>query len=280
MRRKTTTIRDPFFEVTPRLAALSSSGSVADVAVVRERGGIQYSTADPHLVAPGDPDKQHTACNLRKLHVHLQGTGCSPANHNTAIQFLRSTHDAGWPTICLSYMWANYADAEKNRIFESLGAKSCQELLECYHADVCFGGSSTPITDVPTGASVVGRLAAILLFLHNTRPDSEGWSLFINPNMFEGKIEMSGKDLSRSINWDLVVLSGHSQGSGHAAYIAQKETLHRLSLFSGPQESCLVGDYGERHWLSKPFATTNIFAMMHADEEGSAGTSGIYLSIH
>lgn len=263
----------PLFTVSPVDVALSSCGRLKHVTVTRQRGGAQYSTDEPHVIFPGNVVSSRQPSFPRKLHVHLAGTGCSPSRVNVAFNFLQTTHDAGWPTVGLSYMWANYADAEKNKIFEDMGSVSCQSLLEAYHSDVCYGGSSSPITDVPMSGSIVGSLAGLIFHLAATRPKTERWHEFLTEAASSEINHYSIEFLCKAINWGEVVLSGHSQGAGHAAYMAQRLPLHRVALFSGPQESCLVdSSMGEAHWLSKPYACKEICAMMHAHEEGSEGT--------
>ena len=54
-----------------------------------------------------------------------------------------------------------------------------------------------------------------------------------------------------SIDWSKVILSGHSQGAGHAAYIGKHMVLGRLVLISGPQEGLVHEDHKaeSHHWL-------------------------------
>ena len=40
------------------------------------------------------------------------------------------------------------------------------------------------------------------------------------------------------IKWDEIIVSGHSQGAGHAAYLAKTESLLGVVMISDPQDSC------------------------------------------
>lgn len=256
---------------------------------ILNRKGMLYDSDSPHLISPGLslPDLTlSTDVTRRKLVVHIPGTGSSPTVFHESTYFLKAAHNSGMPCIGLSYEWANFADQEKNKYCENFGNnRSCQETLEAYHSDVCFGGCTPPLTNVDISGSILGRLAAVLLYLVKTRPQSERWTDFITEEAstiisddasVDGDSTLHVDDIINSIRWSCIVLSGHSQGSGHAAFIAQRVQLARLVLFSGPQEGYVVDPdevdtVSHHHWLCDEFKTQNIFAMMHKHEEGTAG---------
>jgi hypothetical protein len=83
------------------------------------------------------------------------------------------------------------------------------------------------------------------------------------------------------INWHKIVLVGHSQGSGHVAYLAQTQYCHRAVMISGPQEGSSLRNgislsndthmtVNRLHWLHKSFLTTNIYCFKHSQEEGTS----------
>jgi predicted esterase len=39
-----------------------------------------------------------------------------------------------------------------------------------------------------------------------------------------------------SIDWSNIIVGGHSQGAGHAAYLAKFNSVNRVLLFSGPND--------------------------------------------
>jgi hypothetical protein len=136
--------------------------------------------------------------------------------------------------------------------------------------------------------SIIGRVGALLIYLAKTRSCEEGWLSFLSDeasSLLAGEVEWTISEIIRCIRWTRVILSGHSQGAGHAAYIAQQIEVARVVLFSGPQEGyvclklpgVLTEDQDDtshsKHWLENPWKTSEVFAMMHKQEEGTASKS-------
>ncbi|NKF20795.1 BPSS1187 family protein [Solimonas marina] len=119
-----------------------------------------------------------------------------------------------------------------------------------------FGDDVTAdIPDAPNEA-VVPRLRAMLSMLAQRYP-SEGWGGYLQVG---------------ELVWSRIAMSGHSQGAGLAAYIAQRHELARVVLFSSPwdyyRES---GDHGKKRvapWLSGTGVTPvdRWYAMYHVRE--------------
>ena len=71
-----------------------------------------------------------------------------------------------------------------------------------------------------------------------------------------------------TLNWSNIAVSGHSQGSGHSAYLAKYYNVERNVMFSGPN------DYSTRyncsaHWLRQPgvTSTNKQFVFLHLRDE-------------
>ncbi|HVK60240.1 MAG TPA: hypothetical protein VM432_01770 [Bdellovibrionales bacterium] len=100
-----------------------------------------------------------------------------------------------------------------------------------YREEVVFG---TPVSDIvqvnPTN-SIENRILKLMRYLQIQNPAQ--WSQFF---------------LGGHLNWEKVVLAGHSQGSGHIAYLAKKHRVHGVIMFAGPQD-------GNASWLSQPGLT-------------------------
>ena len=250
------------------------------------RNGIAYHSDSPHLISAG----RNVNESNRYLLIHLPGTCSSPTQHHVNVNFQQAAYNSGLACVTLSYEWANHSDQEKNEFCQSLGIENCQEALACYHRDVCYGGSSTRLTDVHISGSILGRLVSLIIYLVKIRPETEKWKEFITSDcehITRDSSYVPGTDhnasvdeLSKCIRWDRLIISGHSQGSGHAAYLAQNHALKRLILFSGPQEGYVavqdptcgaIADKHCPHWLEKDFKTKDVYAMMHKEEEGTAG---------
>jgi len=139
--------------------------------------------------------------------------------------------------------------------------ETCGDDGACYEAhrrEVVDGveGAPAPV-DVSASSSVRGRVATLLARLVG---EAELWAT-IRDRVAEG-------------DWSDVVLSGHSQGSGHALYLAREEAADRLVLLAGPSDR--LGDGTPEHasvpWIDA-FRTTpprtapsRIFGYLHDDD--------------
>jgi hypothetical protein len=110
---------------------------------------------------------------------------------------------------------------------------------------------------------VNGRLARLLAYLNKEHP-GQGWANYVNGS--------SGSDLA--VRWENIVISGHSQGSGHAAWLAQTTRLRGAMLFSGPQDQEHDDTLDDPNfWINaKIWATKRVTALNHDPEKDSDGT--------
>lgn len=96
-----------------------------------------------------------------------------------------------------------------------------------------FGDDDTRLIDDNKEESIVNRLAKLIGTLQREHPDG-GWDAYLE----------NGKP-----KWDRIAVSGLSQGAGMAAYIAQKNQVARVILFSSPWDN-----YGRQqtlaHWVT------------------------------
>jgi hypothetical protein len=250
---------------------------------------VKYDTDSPHLVAPptGSAD-----CN-NMCHVYLCGTGCNPTENNAATWWLSTTADRGVATIGLSYQWGPYTDTERNiKCYEESGGRNSttQVMLGCYHSDIIFGGDDSGLVDVTSCNSIEGRLMSLIKYLMETRPVSEGWGKYLSP---------IGSTMEE-INYEKFIFSGHSQGAGHVCFLAKHAKLGRAVFLSGPQEYIPQADQlliteaaaylpsspehktraevalataavsNRNSWLDGSYATQDIRAFMHIEEEYTA----------
>lgn len=93
------------------------------------------------------------------------------------------------------------------------------------------------------------RLLKALQYLVQTQP-GRGWDQFL--------------DAGTAVRWDRVRLAGHSQGGGHAAYIATQRAVDRACLFSSPADYDDVRQQPAA-WLSATGATpaSRIYGFTH-----------------
>ena len=158
-----------------------------------------------------------------KLVLFLGGTNSNTENY-AALK--NKIVDLGYNFINLSY--PNTVAAASLSSSENLFA------FDQYRQEICYG---TPISDavsVDSLNSIHSRFLNLLNFLNSNFP-AHNWNNYLNS--------------STTINWENIIVAGHSQGSGHAAFIAKSYSVERVLMFSG------LNDYsdfysGPGNWLS------------------------------
>jgi hypothetical protein len=228
----------PFF---PSLALLfcffsiNASPSLADPPIVRLIAASTTSAAiddvnGVHHVAIGP------ASDLAgRLLVFLPGTNATAQMYS---QLIERTAELGYHAVGLAYV----NQLAVNVICAGMGASGCHELVR---REVILGTDSSTLVDVNFDNSIVNRLNRLLAYLETTYP-SEGWDTY--------------RDAGGIVQWNLVVVSGHSQGAGHTAYISKLVQVDRAVLFSGTEPAPWT--------FSGTFATPveNMYALAHTLE--------------
>lgn len=161
------------------------------------------------------------------LYVHLVGSGGVPENSQ---QYARHVAAQGYHVISLAYPnWPSVGE-----LTAGLGDGAAPGAVR---EERLFGIDASPLVDVDVANSVVNRLQRLLDYLHQQHPD-EGWSRF---------------RAGDGVAWRRLVVGGHSQGAGHAAYLALRFELAGAVLLGGPGD--FVAGVGLADWLSTPSAT-------------------------
>ena len=115
-----------------------------------------------------------------------------------------------------------------------------------------FGDLATGTEGNGPSQSIVHRLTALLTELDRAHPE-DGWKEYLDDG---------------HPRWRRVAVAGLSQGAGMAAFIAQREAVARVILFSGPFDNYGVGD-SVASWLRKGHGATETdhwYAAYHARE--------------
>jgi hypothetical protein len=197
---------------------------------------------------------------LGLLNVFLPGTGAAPS---CCTDVLASSAASGFHVLGLSYEWCSKSVAATAAWCEenAPGDCGCQGRV---HASVCEGGDFSPLLNVSAASSIVGRLGSALAYLSKTWPE-EGWGAFLQPSC-AGSSGGSAPCVA-AVAWEKIVLSGHSQGAGHAAWLGKlRYSVAGVAPLSGPEDtnaSC--------SWASGPEQATpahRFVPLAHA-EEGS-----------
>ena len=178
-----------------------------------ERDILPAST-DSTLVANLDP---HVAINPSsavaargKLFVMLPGTGGIPGRSRL---ILRLGAARGWHAIGLTY-------PNGDGVGELCATSPDADCIARVRREIITGADASDRITMTPANSIAGRLTSLLRIL-DTRFPAEGWGRFLRAG---------------APDWSLITVAGHSQGSGHAAFLAKLVTLNRAALFSGPGE--------------------------------------------
>ena len=176
-----------------------------------------------------------------KLFVFLGGTGSSPQNYAS---INKTATSLGYHVINLNYPNTVNGLACKDRTDSNCFAN--------YHEEVIFGGTQSDLVNVNAANSIHNRILKLLQRLHKMNPNN-GWNQFFNGD---------------EMVYSKFVLAGHSQGGGHAAYMAQKFAVDRVVLFSAPNDYSDVNGKPAA-WCRNEFATSaeRFFGLMHKRDE-------------
>ncbi len=172
------------------------------------------SEADPAIVDWDDAnevwlDPQGTPVE-RQLLVFLPGTFGVPAGTRL---FAQEAARAGYHVVGLMY-------ADDHGVVAECTGDPDPECMEDMRAEISFGEARSPYVSVDATNSIAARLLALVRLLAQRHPD-EGWETFIDAD---------------TLVWPRIVLSGHSQGGGHAAYIATRHRVARVIMFGAPAD--------------------------------------------
>jgi hypothetical protein len=170
------------------------------------------------------------------LVLFLPGTGTAPLQAQT---LLEAAARAGHHVLGLSYTALPVAVAQLDIWCTRPGADSaaCNTQL---HEAVLFGTTTGEaaggLWPVPRRESVASLAAEALRKL--------GWTQFLVADAVVAK-GSKRRAHSEDVAWERVVVSGHSQGASHAAYLSVVRPVRAAVLLSGPQECPACG----RDWV-------------------------------
>lgn len=201
--------------------APTPASSEREIAPADTGPGITADLAPHVIINPGATAKG-------RLFVMLPGTGGTPRFQRL---ILRTGASRGYHVIGLTYP----NDVAVEDLCKTSPDPDCPADVR---REIITGADTSALVSVDAANSITGRLRALLILLARISPD-EGWGRFLRAG---------------EIDWPLVTVAGHSQGAGHAAFLAKRENLDRAVMFSG------VGDTGvapgsSAAWLTLPNVT-------------------------
>ena len=185
----------------------------------------------PHFVINPDP----AVTQALRLFVFLPGTGAVPSTYE---EIVRRGARRGYHALGLTYP----NDEAVGALCPGSGPPDCAGAVR---REVITGVDSSPLVSVDTANSIDGRLRALLNYL-NTNFPTEGWGRYL---------------VNGAVDWSQVTVAGHSQGAGHAGFIAKLRDVNRVAMFSGP------GDPGAA-WVDLPNVTPSArqFGFIHTGD--------------
>ncbi len=255
-------------------------------------GGARDAGRDAPLPTPGCPDTlDRGVCSglvdptslgagIEPVSVGLAGTGagshwyCTPAAttpwNDRALLYLVGTYgdpadDHQLARRACELGFVAFAPMYENRVLLSGGY--CGDDGECYEryrAEIVDGipGAPDPV-DVDEDDSIRNRVATLLAHL---AARGEPWATVAS--------RLAAHDYAR------VAIAGHSQGAGHALYLAREEAAERVVMLAGPAETVSGGASGRAPtpWIAAlratPLPTARRLAYIH-DDDSFQGVAGV-----
>jgi hypothetical protein len=150
--------------------------------------------------------------------------------------------------------WGYHAisiDYENNIIAVAFAHSLDPTSFDRYRKAIITGAPVSDKVKVSAANSILNRFQKLLVYLVQHDPQG-GWGQFVE----------DGKPV-----WNRIIVAGHSQGSGHAAYIGKMFNVDRVLMFSGPQD--YMDDLGKpAPWQADDSATppSRFFAFLSEND--------------
>jgi hypothetical protein len=146
-----------------------------------------------------------------KLFVFMPGTGGIPSLYKLIVQ---AAANNGFHAIGLAFE----NDISVGQLCSGSTDHDCSGKVR----EERFSGQDTsPLVTVDVANGIENRLTKALAYLAQQHPQ-DGWGQFL--------------DGSGNVQWNLVRVSGHSQGGGEAGYIGKQKLVDQVSFFSSPAD--------------------------------------------
>jgi hypothetical protein len=180
-------------------------------------------SAEPMLVTPSATDKaidtfdtphrvylNKKAKSRKQLVVFLPGTGGDGRGGRGISQVAT---DLGYHAVSLSYP-------------SSVPASICQResdanCFENFRMEIITGEDKSTLLSVNRANSIENRLLKLVMYLKTNHPN-DGWENFVTK--------------SGELAWENLVLTGQSQGGGHAPLMAKYHKVARVIMYSSPKD--------------------------------------------
>lgn len=232
----------------PRLAGFIAAFLVLVLSGANLNAQIKLLRVDPQQTDPAITE-------VHGPHIALYDPQVA-SNHLLFIFFVGTNGNAaGSLTIDSAFAkWGYHAiglDYEDKVVAVTCGHSNDSACFDNYRDAIVTGAPVSDKIQVDRANSILNRIQKLLVYLVKHDPDG-GWNEFV----------ANGQPV-----WSRIVVAGHSQGSGHAAYIGKLYKVDRVLMFSGPQD--YLDDLNEpAPWQARPSATpsSRFFAFLSLND--------------
>jgi hypothetical protein len=185
------------------------------------------------------------------LYVFLPGSGQLPEVRSEWV--LKSAAESGLRAIDLAYQ-------NQGSVSDKCWTSKDPDCMERVRKERIYGIDASDEVACSYEESVVGLLEQLLHTLNEIHPEMD-WLKWMN----EG-----GEPV-----WENIIVAGHSQGAGNAAFIAKEHEVARAIMYAGPFDRDTTGAvdyklevYGEANWIELESVTPQdrYFAFYHIED--------------
>ena len=227
-----------------RIILLSVLSVITSLSVSQTEHIILPSTTDP---ACSTPNNNHfvyinqTLTAKNKLFLFFPGTGGVPFNQRL---LLKHAANLGYHSIGLTYPNTQSI----NELCINVSDTTCHSRARL---EVFDGADRHDSINVDVSNSIKNRTLKLLQYLATTYP-SENWSQYYT---------------GTTINWNKIIVSGHSQGGGHAGIISKLNTVDRVVMFAATDWINSLNRYAD--WITWNSVTTSdkYYGFIHQQDE-------------
>ena len=203
-------------------------------------------------------DPQATDAAIAEVHgPHIAVYDPQAASAHRLLVFFVGTGGRAEGSLALDSAFARWGyhaislDYEDNVVAVSCAHSTDSACFDHYREAIVTGAPVSEKIRVDKADSILNRLDRLLVYLVQHDPNG-GWGEFV----------ADGQPA-----WSRMVLAGHSQGSGHAAYLAKMYEVDKVLMFSGPQD--YLDDLDRpAPWQALPSATpgSRFFAFLNEND--------------
>lgn len=199
-------------------------------------GAVSGMACSNHYVyVPGTPAAALLPTMRTPLFLFLPGTGGEPNKYQHLLQMAAY---AGYRSIGLAY--DSQDPVESNCAGQLTCGSNCQGLVR---DEIITGQDVTVDEAVELGDAILPRLYDLLAYLHDDDltdgVNDYGWDAYYvdadgDPQTIPATVTLD------DFVWSNIIVSGHSQGAGHAEKISVDRQVHGIIVFEGGRDTCEI----------------------------------------